>query len=138
MIAGILLLTTQNIHDNAMLSEGFRRLLVKIYDCLGLDSSSAWWNDQLAVRRLGHVIEYGLLGIASAVAVYDDRHRLRSVGMALLICLAVSMIDQCVKIFVPVRHFDVVDIGFDAVGAVIGVLLITVIGSIKNSLKERG
>ena len=138
VIAGILLLTTQNIHDNAILSEGFRRMLVKIYDWLGFDSSSAWWNDQLAVRRLGHVIEYGLLGVSCAIAFWNRDHKIKSMVKAQLICLAVSVIDQCVKMFVPVRHFDVIDIGFDAVGAIIGVLIVTVIGNIKNRLKEEG
>ena len=35
------------------------------------------------------------------------------------------VLDQIIKIFVPIRHFDIVDIGFDAVGAIIGILLTT-------------
>lgn len=115
----ILFLTTQNIQDNAKISEGFRGLLVKVYEKVGVESSTAWWNDKLAVRRLGHVIEYGLLGIASSIA-FIDSHK-RGVIKAIALCLIISVLDQVVKIFVPVRHFDVVDIGFDLIGAVIGI-----------------
>lgn len=119
----ILFLTTQNIQDNAKISEGVRGLLVKVYEKIGLESSTTWWNNKLAVRRLGHVIEYGLLGIASTIA-FIDSHR-SGVFKAIGLCLIISVIDQIVKIFVPVRHFDIVDIGFDLIGAVIGIGIAT-------------
>lgn len=118
----ILFLTTQNIQDNAKISEYFREWLVEVYEKAGLDSSAAWWNDKLAVRRLGHILEYGLLGLASGVA-FCDSHRgvIKAVGL----CLIISILDQIIKIFVPVRHFDIVDIGFDLIGAVIGIGITT-------------
>ena len=123
VVVGILYLTTQNISDNARLSEGLRAVLVKVYERLGIDSSKAWWNDKLAVRRLGHVIEYGLLGVASGIAFIDGhRNGVSGVLKAVVLCLVISVLDQCVKIFVPVRHFDVVDIGYDLIGALTGVL----------------
>lgn len=116
----ILFLTTQNIQDNAKISEGFREGLVEVYERLGMDSGNAWWNDKLAVRRLGHILEYGLLGIASVIVFFIDSHRF-SVVKAVMLCLTISFLDQIIKIFVPVRHFDIVDIGFDLIGAVIGI-----------------
>lgn len=121
----ILFLTTQNIQDNARISEGVREKLIGVYERIGLDSSIAWWNDKLAVRRLGHIIEYGLLGIGSGIAFYDS-HR-GSVVKSVILCLIISILDQIIKIFVPVRHFDVIDIGFDVVGAVIGIGITVVI-----------
>ena len=119
----ILFLTTQNIQDNAKISEGFREGLIKLCDEIGIDNRGAWWNDKLAVRKLGHILEYGLLGLASGVA-FCDSHRL-SVVKAVGLCLIISIIDQTIKIFVPVRHFDIVDIGFDLIGAVIGIGITT-------------
>lgn len=118
-MGGILFLTTQNINDSARISEGVRKLLIDLYERLGLHSSNAWWNDHLSVRRLGHILEYGLLGIASGIAFIDSRKRgvLNAIGL----CLVISVLDQVIKIFVPVRHFDIVDIGFDLIGAVIGI-----------------
>ena len=119
----ILFLTTQNIQDNAKISEGFREGLIKLCDEIGIDNRGAWWNDKLAVRKLGHILEYGLLGLASGVA-FCDSHRL-SVVKAVGLCLIISIIDQTIKIFVPVRHFDIVDIGFDLIGAAIGIGITT-------------
>ena len=112
-------MTTQKISDNARISEGFRKLLIDLYERLGLDSSNAWWNGHLSVRRLGHILEYGLLGIASGIAFIDSQKRgvLKAIGL----CQVISVLDQVIKIFVPVRHFDIVDIGFDLIGAVIGI-----------------
>ena len=42
----------------------------------------------------------------------------------LLFCAACSVGDQVHKIFVPGRHFDVIDLGFDAAGYVIAMLLV--------------
>ena len=133
VVAGILFLTTQNISDNAKLSEGLRAALVRVYDMLGLDSTNAWWNDRLAVRRLGHILEYGALGIASSIA-FDSRKW--SVLTAISLCLVISVLDQTVKIFVPVRHFDIVDIGFDLIGAVAGVLIVTDVGMMIEGFKR--
>ena len=124
-MVGILYLTTQNISDNAKLSEGLRGILIRVYEQLGLDSDGAWWNDKLAVRRLGHILEYGALGIASSIA-FDSRKG--SVLTAISLCLVISVLDQTVKIVVPVRHFDIVDIGYDLIGTVAGVLIAAAVG----------
>ena len=121
MVAGILFLTTQKISDNAAISERFRKLLIECYESAGIDSASAWWNDRLAVRRLGHVIE---------------SHRVNSILKAIGLCLLISVLDQTVKIFVPVRHFDIVDIGFDLIGAVAGVLIVTAVGMMIEGIKR--
>ena len=49
----------------------------------------------------------------------------------LIFCVAVSLLDQFPKIFVPVRHFDVKDLPFDFIGIVIGLVVIVVKGIIK-------
>ena len=136
MVAGILFLTTQNISDNAKLSEGLRGILIRVYNLLGLDSNNAWWNDKLAVRRLGHILEYGVLGIASGIALIDlDSHK-GSILKAIGLCLIISVLDQTVKILVPVRHFDIVDIGFDLIGAVAGVLIVTAVKMMVEGIKR--
>ena len=136
VVAGILFLTTQNISDNAAISERFRKLLIEFYESAGLDSANAWWNDKLAVRRLGHMLEYGVLGIASGIALIDlDSHK-GSILKAISLCLVVSVLDKTVKIFVPVRHFDIVDIGFDLIGAVAGVLIVTAVGMMVEGIKR--
>ncbi len=83
------------------LSEGFR----------------SWIDSPVAVRRLGHVIEYFVLGAAAAISVRKKR-------FALLLCICISVADQVIKIYVPGRHFDRMDLTFDAMGYVIGLSVV--------------
>ena len=125
----IISLTLMNTPKNVALSEQFRGWLVKACEKLGI-STDTWWNSSSGIRKLGHIIEYGLLGIASGIAFIDSHRRLRGMGIALGVCIIVSVLDQVVKIFVPIRHFDIVDIGFDLIGAVGGILVMTGIGMV--------
>ncbi len=61
-----------------------------------------------------------MLGIAAAISLKRKRY-------ALLFCLCVSVIDQIIKIYVPGRHFDWVDLPFDAVGYVCGIVVLGLI-----------
>ena len=47
--------------------------------------------------------------------------------VSMLLCITVSVLDQVIKIFVPIRHFDWADIPFDIVGAVFGIGLVMII-----------
>ena len=112
------------------ISEHFRVWLVETLRGIGIETEDFWWNDGSGIRKLGHVMEYGLLGMASAIAFFDGHRAVKSVVISLAFCVAVSVLDQVVKIFVPIRHFDVTDLPFDAIGSVAGILFITVIGMI--------
>lgn len=115
-----------NTPKNVAFSEEFRKLLVKACEKLGI-SSDAWWNSSSGIRKLGHVIEYGLLGIASGIAFISSDRWFKGTAFALILCIAVSVLDQCVKIFVPIRHFDWTDIPFDIVGSLAGIGLVMII-----------
>ena len=52
--------------------------------------------------------------------------RLRCVPV-LAFCAVCSVGDQVHKIFVPGRHFDVIDLGFDATGYVVAMLLVLLV-----------
>lgn len=80
------------------------------------------------IRRVAHTVEFFFVGLfASLAAVCLDKRvspaRLRCVPV-LAFCAVCSVGDQVHKIFVPGRHFDVVDLGFDAAGYVVAMLLV--------------
>lgn len=80
------------------------------------------------IRRVAHTVEFFFVGLfASSAAVCLDKRmsltRLRCVPV-LAFCAVCSVGDQVHKIFVPGRHFDVVDLGFDAAGYVVAMLLV--------------
>ena len=67
------------------------------------------------VRRVAHTVEFFFVGLFASVIVVCFSRRPWSV------C---SRCDQVHKIFVPGRHFDVIDLGFDAAGYVTAMLLV--------------
>lgn len=152
-LASIWILTEQNVEQTSSLSESTARAVEgQAADVRpdavqesqagnaveGADSTTATVHpDPLApvrlwmganIRRVAHTVEFFFVGLfASLVAVCLDKRvpitRLRCVPV-LAFCAVCSVGDQVHKIFVPGRHFDMIDLGFDAVGYVTAILLV--------------
>lgn len=152
-LASIWILTEQNVEQTSSLSESTARAVEgRAADVRpdavqesqagnaveGADSTTATVHpDPLApvrlwmganIRRVAHTVEFFFVGLfASLVAVCLDKRvsptRLRCVSV-LAFCAVCSVGDQVHKIFVPGRHFDVVDLGFDAAGYIAAMLLV--------------
>ncbi len=80
------------------------------------------------IRRVAHTVEFFFVGLFASLAAACLGEclpcaRFRYV-LALLFCAVCSVGDQVHKIFVPGRHFDMIDLGFDAVGYVVAMLLV--------------
>ncbi len=152
-LASIWILTEQNVEQTSSLSESTARAVEgrsadvwpdaaqesQAGDAAGdADSTTgAVHPDPLApvrlwmganIRRVAHTVEFFFVGLfASLVAVCLDKRvpptRLRCVSV-LAFCAVCSVGDQVHKIFVPGRHFDMIDLGFDAAGYVTAMLLV--------------
>ena len=152
-LASIWILTEQNVEQTSSLSESTARAVEgraadvrpdaaqesQAGDAVeGADSTTATVHpDPLApvrlwmganIRRVAHTVEFFFVGLfASLVAVCLDKRvsptRLRCVSV-LAFCAVCSVGDQVHKIFVPGRHFDMIDLGFDAAGYVTAMLLV--------------
>ena len=152
-LASIWMLTEQNVEQTSSLSESTARAVEgqaadvrpdaaqesQAGDAAGdADSTTgAIHPDPLApvrlwmganIRRVAHTVEFFFVGLfASATAGCLGGclpcARFRYV-LALLFCAVCSVGDQVHKIFVPGRHFDVVDLGFDAAGYIAAMLLV--------------
>lgn len=93
------------------------------------------------IRRVAHTVEFFCVGLfsAAATACLGERilrTRLRRL-LVLLFCAICSVGDQVHKIFVPGRHFDVVDLGFDAAGYIVAMLLVLLVATLTASLSRR-
>ena len=93
------------------------------------------------IRRVAHTVEFFFVGLFSAVtaACLGERilcTRLRCL-LVLLFCVVCSVGDQVHKIFVPGRHFDVADLGFDAAGYIVAMLLVLLVAMLVASLARR-
>lgn len=157
-LASIWILTEQNVEQTSSLSESTARAVEgraadvrldvaqesQTGDAVeGADSTTATVHpDPLApvrlwmgtnIRRVAHTVEFFFVGLfASAAAACLGEclpcARFRYV-LAALFCAVCSVGDQVHKIFVPGRHFDMIDLGFDAVGYVTAMLLVLLVSA---------
>lgn len=157
-LASIWVLTEQNVEQTSSLSESTARAVEgraadvrpdaaqesQAGDAVeGADSTTATIHpDPLApvrlwmganIRRVAHTVEFFFVGLfASLVAVCLDKRvpitRLRCVPV-LAFCAVCSVGDQVHKIFVPGRHFDMIDLCFDAAGYVTAMLLVLLVSA---------
>ena len=157
-LASIWVLTEQNVEQTSSLSESTARAVEgraadvrpdaaqesQAGDAAeGADSTTATVHpDPLApvrlwmganIRRVAHTVEFFFVGLfASATAACLGEclpcARFRYV-VALLFCAVCSVGDQVHKIFVPGRHFDMIDLGFDAAGYVTAMLLVLLVSA---------
>lgn len=85
------------------------------------------------VRRVAHTVEFFFVGLFVSVIAVCLSKRPWSVCSrcvpVLLFCAACSVGDQVHKIFVPGRHFDIIDLGFDAAGYVTAMLLVLLVAA---------
>ena len=162
-LASIWMLTEQNVEQTSSLSESTAHVVEgqatgvqpgtaqesPAGDAVeGADSTAAAVHpDPLApvrlwmganIRRVAHTVEFFFVGLfaSAAVACLGERlpcARFRYV-FVLLFCVAYSVGDQVHKIFVPGRHFDLVDLGFDAAGYVAGMLLVLLVAALAVAL----
>lgn len=152
-LASIWILTEQNVEQTSSLSESTARAVegrsasvqpetageTQAGDAAGdADSTTgAVHPDPLApvrlwmganIRRVAHTVEFFFVGLFASATVACLGEclpcaRFRYV-LALLFCAVCSVGDQVHKIFVPGRHFDMIDLGFDAAGYIAAMLLV--------------
>lgn len=155
-LASIWMLTEQNVEQTSSLSESTAHVVEGQVTGVqpsaaqespagdtaeGADSTAATVHpDPLApvrlwmgtnIRRVAHTVEFFFVGLfASATAACLGEclpcARFRYV-LAALFCAVCSVGDQVHKIFVPGRHFDMIDLGFDAAGYVTAMLLVLLV-----------
>lgn len=157
-LASIWMLTEQNVEQTSSLSESTARAVegqsvsvqpetageTQAGDAAGdADSTTATVHpDPLApvrlwmgvnIRRVAHTVEFFFVGLFASATVACLGEclpcaRFRYV-LALLFCAVCSVGDQVHKIFVPGRHFDIIDLGFDAAGYVTAMLLVLLVSA---------
>lgn len=100
---------------------------------------SAWTATN--IRRVAHTVEFLLVGFFASVAatcLVKDGRGLRWLALhVLLFCVACSLVDQTHKLFVPGRHFDCVDLVFDAAGYVVGIALALGVAALVRQIGSR-
>lgn len=107
-------------------------------------------NHGLSVRQQAHVVEFALLGGIVALNVLawmsgwahrrDARGRIHGSRtflmfvLSLVLCGTASFADQYHKLYVPGRHFDVLDLFLDASGYVAAIVVVFTVWGIGSAL----
>lgn len=115
-------LTFQNSQASKQLTENTQVAIDRVI--ASNRSSSYWWNDYIFMRKLGHLVEYIPLGLSTCFAFRGWR--------ALMFCVVVSFADQLIKEILPGREFDWIDMPFDFIGYVVGILAMAIVLRISN------
>lgn len=115
-------LTFQNSQASKQLTENTQVAINSVI--ASKRSSTHWWNDYILMRKIGHLIEYIPLGLSTCFAFRGWR--------ALVFCVVVSFVDQLIKGILPGREFDWIDMPFDFIGYVVGILVMAIVLRIRN------
>ena len=113
----ILLLNLQGKDATMALSDKVGNILEAVFKV-----DSLWIGTH--IRKLGHTMEYFLLGFACYCCFG---------WKGLLFCAVFSVLDQCFKELIPVRYFDATDLPYDMLGYVLG----TCAGWVGKKIKEK-
>ncbi len=95
---------------------------------------------EFVLRKLAHVGVYGILAILARWALEGSFPHLPSYRhghMAFFLTVLYAVSDEWHQSFVPTRHASPVDVGIDAVGAALPLLLIHLWGSRKRRMGRR-
>ncbi len=126
VLAFMTFFTFQSTEATMKVSDGIQKFVKSIYSGV-----PARWNyDKHWVRSLLHIPLYFVLG---SVVCATLRHARKS----LAICTIVAIADETIKIFLPTREFEGRDIAIDAIGFVVGIVIVSLINGIIELSKRQ-
>lgn len=117
-MALIFFLSHQDKDESRRTSE----LVLWILNFLHLDLETLRQSNALfIVRKMAHMTEYAILAILSFRALKNYLSMPQLVGFVWNFCVAYAMTDEFHQTFVAGRGGTIVDVGIDAIGALIGI-----------------
>ena len=123
-LAAIFLLAAQSTGDTETLAWRVEQLLMRLVPPTGTGGvgEPTWYG--LTIRRLAHLAEYVVLGVAMGLAAGNLLGwETRSAAVAAGLCALASLADETHKCFVPGRHFDPADLALDVLGYLPAILI---------------
>ena len=129
----IVFLTFQNSGKSGELSNGITDRILHFLWESGLMKYDFIRNSDFGyvlVRKIGHIAEYFLLGMTAMLLF---RKFPKALLKAVLLCAAISLLDQSVKSFLPGREFDPTDFPYDFAGYASGAFIASFFGKKRNN-----
>lgn len=129
IMALIFFFSAQNGGDSRELSDGLLKYCKDLIDLLPVLTGKGASND---IRKYAHISEYFLLGVSSSLFIselffYNINRRLRfkTFLISFLFCVLYAFSDEFHQMFVPGRAANFTDIVFDSLGAIAGIIFIS-------------
>ena len=88
------------------------------------------------IRTLAHICEYGVLGILVRTAFIPYKVK-RTILIPTLMCMSYSISDEIHQFFVEGRAYQFSDIICDSFGAILGILVVSLICTICLKIREK-
>lgn len=117
-VAMVLFFTFQDAEGTTRLSESVRQWL----ENRGLRIESH------ALRSNIHILEYFIVGLA---VLAFGASRGWTVVISVIVCGAIALLDESIKVLLPTREFDVVDLIKDWVGVAVAIGIVVLIRKTK-------
>jgi len=123
----IFYLSNQPASQSAHLSTGIKNelLAVLMYFMPGIENIELRSLD-FYIRKNAHFIAYFILGVLTLFALVQSAAK-KPANLALLFCILYAMSDEFHQLFIPGRSGQFRDVLIDGAGAVLGVLLTTIV-----------
>jgi len=91
------------------------------------------------IRKCAHFIEYMVLGVLVANGLLNhNKHKLKLVIPAFLICVLYAISDEVHQLFIPGRSGQFTDVLIDCFGGLVGVLLMSALSGRVRNLNKLG
>lgn len=119
----ILFLTFQDAAGTVKLSEGFRLWLEQF----------GYHTDPQSIRSNAHLVLYFVFGLA--LTLYGRAYGWKCWQILLIGCL-VGLLDESIKLFLPTREFDMVDLIKDYAGMLLAFCTVTCLGKFIKLMKR--
>lgn len=113
ILVTILYLTFQDGEHTTALSNGLR-LWLREHGIKAADKQ---------LRSDAHYVEYFILGLSLALFGKASDVRMRWI---VLIGFGLGLLDECVKILLPIREFELIDLAKDWIGITVAVTIVTI------------
>lgn len=117
----IFYLSAQPAEESSELSTGLMHVLLQYIERIAVVDEGFFHH---IIRKIAHLFAYFILGILAMFAFEKQKwHSLYQGIIAYIICVLYAMSDEIHQLFVPGRSGEIGDVGIDASGALLGILL---------------
>ncbi len=130
VIALVVAVIFMNSGENVESSHYFSGLIMRLFQ---LEGDAGYEQTELIIRKIAHLVEYAVLGIA--VMAFLLKTKKTFYGMAMFFVLAVAVVDEHIQSFSG-RNSATGDILLDFVGALMGFGIVLVIHHAVNKRKS--